>query len=151
MDTPPAHEAPSFDVKLISRPDAKTQRYDRQLRLWAASGQAALESAHVLFVNGSATATSILKNLVLPGIGQFTILDDKKIDNADLGNNFFLQPGSSRVGDDRAVEAAKYLAELNEGVKANSLIQVLCPSNQLAIVSMQSSMVMILLRALPTS
>ena len=124
MDNPPAHEAPSFDVKLTSRPDAKTQRYDRQLRLWAASGQAALESAHVLVVNGSATATSILKNLVLPGIGQFTILDDKRIDNADLGNNFFLEPGSSRLGDYRAVETAKYLAELNEGVRANALTKV---------------------------
>lgn len=126
METPPDHEAPSFATKLSThhRPDAKQQRYDRQLRLWAASGQAALESAHVLVVNGGAASTSTLKNLVLPGVGQFTILDDKKVDEHDLGNNFFLQPGSSRVGDSRAEQAAKYLVELNDGVRANSLVKV---------------------------
>lgn len=36
-------------------------------RLWASSGQTALENASVLVVNGSATATQVLKNLVLPG------------------------------------------------------------------------------------
>lgn len=126
MDTPPGHEAPSQVIhqSMHYLPDAKQQRYDRQLRLWAASGQASLESAHILVVNASATATSLLKNLVLPGIGAFTLLDDKRVDEADLGNNFFLEPGSTQVGDWRAVEAAKYLAELNEGVKAHALTKV---------------------------
>lgn len=106
------------------RPDAKTQRYDRQLRLWAASGQAALESAHVLVISGSALATSTLKNLVLPGVGAFTILDDAKVTGEDLGNNFFLQPGETKVGDLRGEQAAKYLSELNEGVKAQYINQV---------------------------
>ena len=126
METPPNHEAPS-QVTLPSehvRPDFRTQKYDRQLRLWAASGQASLESAHVLVVGGNATATSMLKNIVLPGIGQFTILDDKRIDEADLGNNFFLEPGSSKVGDSRAQEAVRYLGELNDGVKAHAVVQV---------------------------
>lgn len=129
MDTPPGHEAPSQVVhqSMHYLPDAKQQRYDRQLRLWAASGQASLESAHILVVNASATATSVLKNLVLPGIGAFTLLDDKRVDEADLGNNFFLEPGSTKVGDWRAVEAAKYLGELNEGVKANALTKVSAP------------------------
>jgi amyloid beta precursor protein binding protein 1 len=105
-------------------PDAKTQRYDRQLRLWAASGQAALESAHVLVVSGSALATSTLKNLVLPGVGAFTILDDAEITGEDLGNNFFLSPGESKIGDSRAQQAVKYLSELNEGVNARFIKQV---------------------------
>lgn len=50
-----------------SRPNAHQQKYDRQLRLWAAAGQSALEHAHVLVVNANATAASTLKNLVLPG------------------------------------------------------------------------------------
>jgi len=127
METPPDHQAPSFEVKAASssyRPDAKAQRYDRQLRLWAASGQAALESCHVLVVNGTATATSILKNLVLPGIGHFTVLDSAQVDQADLGNNFFLQPGTSKVGDNRAEEVIKYLGELNDGVKKEALVMV---------------------------
>ena len=113
-----------MDLTADDRPDAKTQRYDRQLRLWAASGQAALESAHVLVVSGSALATSTLKNLVLPGVGSFTILDDAKVTPEDLGNNFFLQPGETKVGDLRAKEAMKYLSELNEGVKASFIDKV---------------------------
>ena len=48
-------------------PTAKEIKYDRQLRLWSANGQSALESAHLLLINATATGTEILKNLVLPG------------------------------------------------------------------------------------
>lgn len=50
-------------------PTDKERKYDRQLRLWAASGQAALESANVLLVNTITGNSGIetLKNLVLPG------------------------------------------------------------------------------------
>lgn len=97
-------------------PDAKTRRYDRQLRLWAASGQAALESARILVIPASATATSILKNLVLPGLGHFTLLDDRKVTGADAGNNFFLD-GFRSVGKSRAEEGVNGLRELNDGVQ----------------------------------
>lgn len=49
-------------------PTAKEIKYDRQLRLWSANGQSALESSHLLLINATATGTEILKNLVLPGI-----------------------------------------------------------------------------------
>ena len=54
---------------LLSGPSEKERKYDRQLRLWAASGQAALESSNILLVNsGSGTVgVETLKNLVLPG------------------------------------------------------------------------------------
>lgn len=59
----------------LSVPSEKEKKYDRQLRLWAASGQAALESANVLLVNsGSGTiGVETLKNLVLPGRHHVTI------------------------------------------------------------------------------
>lgn len=38
-------------------------------RLWAASGQAALENANVCLLNATTTGTEILKNLILPGKG----------------------------------------------------------------------------------
>ncbi|KNZ79684.1 NEDD8-activating enzyme E1 regulatory subunit, partial [Termitomyces sp. J132] len=98
-------------------PDSKTRRYDRQLRLWAASGQSALENAHLLVISGSATSTSILKNLVLPGIGKFTVLDHAQVTPEDAGNNFFLE-GPSSIGKSRAEEAVRLLGELNEGVVA---------------------------------
>lgn len=98
-----------------AQPDSKTRRYDRQLRLWASSGQALLEEARLLVLSSSATSTSILKNLVLPGIGHFTILDDTITSPADAGNNFFLE-GPSSIGKPRAQEAVRLLCELNESV-----------------------------------
>ena len=83
--------------------------------LWAASGQDALESAHILVISASATSTSVLKNLVLPGIGKFTILDPSNVTPEDAGNNFFLE-GPSSIGKSRAEEAVRLLGELNEGV-----------------------------------
>ncbi|KDR70143.1 hypothetical protein GALMADRAFT_254985 [Galerina marginata CBS 339.88] len=100
-------------------PDNKTRRYDRQLRLWAASGQAALESSRILVISGTATSTSILKNLVLPGIGHFTILDPLKVTPEDAGNNFFLE-GPSSIGKSRAEEAVRLLGELNDGVEGKA-------------------------------
>ncbi|KAJ7512737.1 hypothetical protein B0H11DRAFT_5705 [Mycena galericulata] len=102
-----------------AQPDSKTRRYDRQLRLWAASGQSALENSRLLVISGSATSTSVLKNLVLPGIGHFTILDPATVSQRDAGNNFFLE-GDSSIGKSRAQEAARLLAELNDGVEGKA-------------------------------
>jgi NEDD8-activating enzyme E1 regulatory subunit len=52
---------------LTMPPTAKEIKYDRQLRLWSANGQAALENARLCLINATATGTEILKNLVLPG------------------------------------------------------------------------------------
>ena len=41
-------------------------------------------------IGATATATEILKSLVLPGVGYFTIIDGKKVTQEDIGNNFFL-------------------------------------------------------------
>jgi amyloid beta precursor protein binding protein 1 len=53
----------------LQGPTSKEKKYDRQLRLWAANGQAALEETHILLVNSGSGVTGIeaLKNLVLPG------------------------------------------------------------------------------------
>ncbi|KAI0759401.1 hypothetical protein BD413DRAFT_274780 [Trametes elegans] len=105
-----------------SQPDDKTRRYDRQLRIWAASGQAALESSRVLVVSSSATSTSILKNLVLPGIGHFSILDSTITTPADAGNNFFLNARES-IGKPRAQEAVPLLRELNDSVQGEPVLK----------------------------
>lgn len=31
-----------------------------------------------------------LKNLILPGVGSFTVVDDQNVTDKDLGNNFFV-------------------------------------------------------------
>ncbi|KAF7977557.1 hypothetical protein HWV62_3352 [Athelia sp. TMB] len=107
-------------TSLQSQPDAKTRRYDRQLRLWAATGQNALEASRILLLSGTATSTSILKNLVLPGIGHFTILDAASVTPEDAGNNFFLE-GPDSIGKNRAVEAVRLLGELNDGVEGKAV------------------------------
>jgi len=54
---------------ILHGPSEKEKKYDRQLRLWAANGQEALESANLLLVNSGPGVAGIeaLKNLVLPG------------------------------------------------------------------------------------
>lgn len=115
----------------IQAPTTKEKKYDRQLRLWAASGQRALEESHVLLIiydqgthgSGSSVAgIETLKNLVLPGIGSFTIADAATVTEADLGINFFLEAES--VGKSRAKECARLLEELNPDVKGDVVTQV---------------------------
>ncbi|KAF7211714.1 NEDD8-activating enzyme E1 regulatory subunit [Nothobranchius furzeri] len=97
--------------------DSKEQKYDRQLRLWGDHGQEALENAHVCLINATATGTEILKNLVLPGIGAFTIVDGHIVSGEDAGNNFFLS--SDSIGKNRAQAATELLQELNSDVSGN--------------------------------
>lgn len=97
-------------------PSEKDKRYDRQLRLWGNHGQAALESAHVCLLNATATGTEILKNLVLPGVGSFTIVDKAKVTTPDLGKNFFVSV--DHIGTSRAETTVRLLLQLN-GVKGD--------------------------------
>uniref|UniRef100_A0A3Q3F4Y1 NEDD8-activating enzyme E1 regulatory subunit n=1 Tax=Labrus bergylta TaxID=56723 RepID=A0A3Q3F4Y1_9LABR len=104
---------------------SKEQKYDRQLRLWGDHGQEALENAHVCLINATATGTEILKNLVLPGIGAFTIVDGHTVSGEDVGNN--LDPNS--VLQNRAQAATELLQELNSDVSGNFFEE--CPDKLL--------------------
>ena len=110
----------------LQGPSAKEKKYDRQLRLWAASGQQALEDAHILLLNDGAgtgaVGVEILKNLVLPGVGNFTIVDEYTVGEEDLGVNFFLEDSS--LGKSRAAECCKFLLELNPEVQGSATQQV---------------------------
>ncbi|MCJ1291116.1 hypothetical protein MMC34_002659 [Xylographa carneopallida] len=107
----------------LQGPTAKEKKYDRQLRLWAASGQMALEESHILLLNEGAGTVGVetLKNLVLPGVGNFTIVDDRLVEEKDLGVNFFLAEES--LGRSRAEECCRYLQELNPEVRSNAIHQ----------------------------
>lgn len=59
--------------------------------------------------------TETLKNLVLGGIGAFTVVDIARVEPRDLGNNWLLAAGS--VGASRAELACSALHELNEAVE----------------------------------
>ncbi|OQD62187.1 hypothetical protein PENPOL_c013G02391 [Penicillium polonicum] len=113
----------------LTGPTSKERKYDRQLRLWAATGQQALEDSHVLLVNSDGplgqyntgvtgvAGVETLKNLVLPGIGGFTIVDPAIVTESDLGVNFFLEEES--LGKSRAEETCRLLKELNPDVEGN--------------------------------
>lgn len=110
-------------------PSSKERKYDRQLRLWAASGQQALEESRVLLVNSDGSwgnqstgasgvvGVETLKNLVLPGIGGFTIVDPAIVTEPDLGVNFFLEEAS--LGKSRAEVTCRLLRELNPDVEGS--------------------------------
>ena len=118
----------------LQAPNPKQKRYDRQLRLWAAKGQQALEESHILLIvpendieltNGSASSVAgveTLKNLVLPGIAHFTIADSATVSEADLGVNFFVRARS--VGQSRAEENKTLLEELNPDVQGHAISTV---------------------------
>mmetsp|Transcript_96365 Transcript_96365/g.272862 ORF Transcript_96365/g.272862 Transcript_96365/m.272862 type:complete len:524 (+) Transcript_96365:183-1754(+) len=98
---------------------ATDDKYDRQLRLWGAHGQKALMEAHICMLGASACGTEALKNLVLPGIGHFTVIDSASVAHADLGQNFFLEEGD--VGKPRAEAVCRWLQELNPDVRGSHI------------------------------
>lgn len=83
-------------------------RYDRQVRLWGDEGQHSIQKSSVCMLGSSALATEILKNMVLPGVGRFCVIDDALVEATDLGQNFFLT--ADDVGRSRAAAVTKYLS-----------------------------------------
>jgi molybdopterin/thiamine biosynthesis adenylyltransferase len=79
----------------------------------------ALEESHILLINSGSGVVGIetLKNLVLPGIGNFTIQDSAVVSEADLGVNFFLE--EEHLGGLRAEHTCNSLKELNPDVQGN--------------------------------
>ena len=72
-------------------------------------------------VNATATGTELLKNLVLPGMGSFTIVDAEPVSARDLGNNFFVT--KRHLGQPRARCACELLTEMNPDVKGDWLAE----------------------------
>ncbi|RCK58020.1 NEDD8-activating enzyme E1 regulatory subunit [Candida viswanathii] len=104
-------------------PIDKEAKYDRQLRLWATTGQSNLEKSHICLINATSTGSEILKNLILPGIGNFTIIDDRKVTKENLSSNFFLK--NQDLQKDLASAVQKNLNELNHDVRGYSLVRSL--------------------------
>ena len=67
----------------------------------------------------NATACEVLKSLVLPGVGSFTIVDSEIVKPEDVGNNFFLDEDS--IGQPRGSVACNLLLEMNNDVKGDFL------------------------------
>jgi NEDD8-activating enzyme E1 regulatory subunit len=100
------------------RASKKIDKYDRQLRLWGFEGQRSLANAHVLCFGMNAAATETLKNLVLPGLGYFTIVAggegrEELVNEEDRASNFFV----SKIGESKGEAVVRELLELNSDVK----------------------------------
>ena len=91
-------------------------KYDRQTRLWG-EGQILICASKLLCLNSDSCMSEILKNLILSGVGEVTIVDDSKISEEDLKNNFFVD--AADVGKIRGEIVLKNLLELNPDVKGN--------------------------------
>ncbi|CAK7893827.1 NEDD8-activating enzyme E1 regulatory subunit [[Candida] anglica] len=89
----------------------KQNKYDRQLRLWAASGQNSLENSHVCLLNASVLGSEAMKNLILPGVGEFTVIDDRIVGPQEAQGGFFL--GHSDIGLNSSIAMVENLSELN--------------------------------------
>lgn len=83
-------------------------------------------NAHILLINADAVGTETLKNLVLPGIGRFTVMDDKCVRETDLDNNFFVT--ASELGRSRAEVVTEMLCEMNGDVRGFAIKSY--PTNQ---------------------
>ncbi|KAH9531818.1 hypothetical protein CY35_19G056700 [Sphagnum magellanicum] len=91
-------------------------KYNRQLRIWGQHGQSVLKCAHICVLNCGPTGSESLKNLVLGGIGSFTVVDASKVCASDLGNNYFVDWDS--LGQSKAKTVSALLHELNDAVDA---------------------------------
>jgi amyloid beta precursor protein binding protein 1 len=90
----------------------------------------ALENSHILLINSGPGVVGVetLKNLVLPGIGNFTIQDSSIVNEADLGVNFFLE--EEHLGQYRAEITRNLLKELNPDVEGHFVTEVQCAQPQ---------------------
>jgi len=77
-------------------------------------GQKSLETSRVCLIGANVLGTEILKALVLPGLGSFTIIDHQLVTLADCGSNFFVHP--SMIDQSRARVICQFLTQLNPDV-----------------------------------
>lgn len=91
-------------------------KYDRQTRLWG-EGQILIVASKILCLNSDSLSSEILKNLILSGVGEVTIIDNVKITQDDIKTNFFVDLDD--IGKSRGEIVLKNLLELNPDVKGN--------------------------------
>jgi amyloid beta precursor protein binding protein 1 len=100
--------------------DHKKHKFDRQIRLWGVHGQSALENAHVLVIGSGGVAAETLKNLVLPNLKAFTVVDHTLVSQVDLSSSFFVSHDG--IGMPRAQVVCELVKELNPSVQGYAVI-----------------------------
>ncbi|KAG5493699.1 hypothetical protein JIQ42_02073 [Leishmania sp. Namibia] len=103
---------PPLDAKHIIGGNVKLAKFDRQLRLWGADGQAALEAAHVVALGATPAVAEALKSLVLTGVRTATLVDERVVSGEDVATNYFVAP--TAVGCPLATTVMQHISALGE-------------------------------------
>ena len=93
---------------------SREERNNRQIILWGEDGQAAVDNARIVVLGSDCVVSEFLKNIVLHGFGNVTIIDDAIVDQNDIKSNFLIDVDD--VGKSRAESVAKLLHELNDDI-----------------------------------
>ncbi|KAJ7459720.1 hypothetical protein FB451DRAFT_1341568 [Mycena latifolia] len=88
-------------------------RLDRQIRVWG------MRNATILVVRLQGTATEVIKNIVLSGIGKLVIMDGGEVIEEDLGSGFFFR--DEDVGKKRVDAAKDRIESLNPLVTVETI------------------------------
>lgn len=87
--------------------------YSRQLYAIGKDAMKSIIDSKILIINLDPLAVEICKNIVLSGIGNITIADNKNLSDADFGNYYF---NSTDIGKNRADVIGCKLKQLNPNV-----------------------------------
>jgi len=92
-------------------------KYSRQLYTIGEDSMKSLSDAKILLLNVGGLGLEIAKNLILLGVGNLYIKDDKKIDPIDLTTNYYIN--EKDVGFNRLEKCIDKLKKLNNNVSIN--------------------------------
>lgn len=70
----------------------ETALYDRQIRVWGVDAQKRLSKARILVSGLNGTTAEFCKNIVLAGVGNLTLVDDRIVTIDALHANFLIPP-----------------------------------------------------------
>ena len=93
----------------------ETELYDRQIRAWGFEAQKRMRESKILMVGLDGAGSETLKNLVLAGLGNITILEDRRVDAQLIETHFYLQ--SVHLKQPMASVALSYFSEMNPNIK----------------------------------
>ena len=91
-----------------------TNLYSRQIKAYGMETMSKLQNLRILIVGMRGNGIEIAKNLVLSGVKEVKIYDEKICQINDLGNNFFLS--EKNIGEKRDISSLQKLKELNSYV-----------------------------------
>ncbi|KAJ9079907.1 E1 ubiquitin-activating protein aos1 [Entomophthora muscae] len=96
----------------ISKDEAAV--YDRQIRVWGFEAQARMKNSSILVLGTSGLSIELMKNMVLAGVGQIIVVDERSVELGELGSNFYIN--FSDQGKMRAEVCVEKLKLLNPKV-----------------------------------